>query len=256
MPMIDGHAHLNEIEDIDGVIVRAKAAGVGRVIAVGMETESNRATLELARRFPHMVLPAVGYHPWSITADGIDENLAFVRENLASCIALGEVGIDYKAKVKKPVQWDVYGRLLETALEADKPVIIHCRFSHARAFDMTIAAGIGRAVFHWYSGPEEILKKILDAGYFISTTPALAYSPPHRAAAAFSPLNRILVETDSPVEYGGRASEPADLVTTIHELAKIKNVPFEEAARITEENTRKFYGIVSSEKAPVKVGLE
>lgn len=232
MPVIDGHAHINEIEDIEGA----------------MDIESNRATLELARRFPDMILPAMGYHPWSITADGIDENLAFIRENLSSCVALGEVGIDYKAKVKKPVQWDVYERLLQMALEADRPVIIHCRFSHVRAFDMTAAAGIGRAVFHWYSGPEDILKKILDAGYFISTTPALAYSPPHRAAAAFAPLERILVETDCPVEYGGKASEPADLVTTVGELAKIKNVPFDEVARITEENTRKFYGIVNSER--------
>ncbi|MHC1728351.1 MAG: TatD family hydrolase [Syntrophobacteraceae bacterium] len=241
--MIDGHAHLSEIADIDGAMDRARSAGVGEVIAVGMEIVSNRLTLDLARRFPGRVIPAVGYHPWSITIDGIEENLAFLCENLPFCAALGEVGLDYGAKVKKKVQWAVFERLLDLAARAGRPVIIHSRYSHIRTYEMTLSSGVERAVFHWYSGPEEILKKILDSGYFISVTPALAYSPPHRAAAAFAPFERILVETDAPVEYQGRISEPADLVSTLRELAKVKGVSIEEAIRITEENTRSFYRI-------------
>lgn len=241
--MIDGHAHLNEIADIDDALGRAVSAGVEAVIAVGMDIGSNRQTLELARRFPGRVIPAVGYHPWSITAEGIEENLAFIAENLPACVALGEIGLDYGAKVKKKVQWGVFERLLDLALRADQPVIIHSRYSHSRTWQMTVSSGVERAVFHWYSGPEEILGKILDSGYFISVTPALQYSAQHRAAAAFAPLERILVETDAPVEYRGRISEPADLVITLQELAKIKGMSTEEAVHITSENTRRLYRI-------------
>ena len=239
--MIDGHAHLNEIKDIDASISRARSSGVSAIIGVGMDIESNRATLDIASRFPAIVYPAVGYSPWSIVADEIEENLAFVKDRLPSCVALGEVGIDYKTKVKKKVQWEVYEQLLSMALDADKPVIIHCRLSHTRTYEMTASAGIERAVFHWFSGEKEVLTRLLDSGYLISVTPALAYSPFDREAAAFSPLDRILVETDTPVEYQGKISEPADLILTVRELALIKGLSVEEVGRVTEQNTRSFY---------------
>jgi TatD DNase family protein len=239
--MIDGHAHLNEINDIDAAISRAASAGVYAIIGVGMDIESNRATLDIAGRFPGIVYPAVGYHPWSIVPDEIERNLAFVEERLPFCVALGEVGIDYKTKIKKQVQWEVYERLLSMAKTADKPVIIHSRFSYSRTFEMTASAGIERAVFHWFTGEKEVLTGLLDSGYIISVTPALAYSPFHRDAAAFAPLERIMVETDAPVEYQGKISEPADLILALRELARIKGISVEEAAGITELNTRSFY---------------
>ncbi len=239
--MIDGHAHLNEIKDIDASILRAASSGVSAIIGVGMDIESNRATLEIAGRFPGIVYPAVGYHPWSIAAHETEENLAFIEDRLPSCVALGEVGIDYRTKVKKKVQWEVYGRLISVAHEADKPVIIHCRFSHAHTYEMTASAGIERAVFHWFTGERAVLTRLLDSGYLISVTPALAYSPFHREAAAFAPLESIMVETDAPVQYEGKISEPADLIVTLRELARIKGISVEEAARVTEKNTRSFY---------------
>jgi TatD DNase family protein len=242
--MIDGHAHLNEIPDADGAVLRAKAAGIQAVIAVGMDVRSNLATLEIARRHPGVVYPAVGIHPWSIDSGRIEEEIAFVRENLPSCIALGEVGLDYGAKVKKKIQWSVFERLLALAAQMKKPAIIHSRYSYERTFAMAREAAVERAVFHWYSGPVEILKKILDAGYSVSATPALATSPQHRAAMELAPLDRILVETDAPVEYGGKASEPADLGLTIRELAGIKRKSTEEVAQVTEQNTRSLYAIL------------
>jgi TatD DNase family protein len=241
--MIDGHAHLNEIKDIDESIAKARSSGVSTIIGVGMDIGSNLATLEIAGRFPGIVHPAVGYHPWSIADGEIEENLDFIRQRLPHCVALGEVGIDYGARVKKKVQWEVYGKLVAIALEAEKPVIIHCRFSHRRTFEMTRSAGVRKAVFHWFTGEKEILKDLLDSGYFISVTPALAYSPYHRSAAEYAPLDRILVETDAPVEYQGKISEPADLVVTLRELAIIKGITFEEAEKITEQSTRSFYGL-------------
>ncbi len=241
--MIDTHAHLNEIEAVERALARARDAGITGIVAVGMDLDSNRATLELARRFPNLVYPAVGYHPWSLTPDGLDENLAFIREHLAHCVALGEVGLDYKAKTKKKIQQEVLAALLEIAAKAARPVIIHTRFSQPRAHRMVKEAGIAKAVFHWYSGPLEVLREILADGYFISATPALAYSPPHQAAVQVAPLAQILMETDAPVIYQEKVSEPADLHLTAQELSHLKGVPLSQVIEATTANARRFFGI-------------
>ncbi len=241
--MIDSHAHLNEIEDVDAALARAQAAGITGIVAVGMDMASNQATLELNRMFPHLVYPAVGYHPWSITPEGIEDNLAFIREHLAGCVALGEVGLDYQAKVKKKVQQEVLAALLDLAAREAKPVILHTPFSQQRALRMVKEAGIARAVFHWYSGPLEVLQEIIADGYFISATPALAYSPPHQAAVQAAPLSQILIETDAPVIYQEKASEPAHLVVTARELSRVKGIELSQVIETTTANARGFFNI-------------
>jgi len=241
--MIDCHAHLNELADPNGAITRARQAGLTGIVAVGMDVPSNQATLELARRYPDFVHPALGYHPWSITPEGVEANLGFIRKHLQECVALGEVGLDYQAKAKKKLQQEVFARLLEIAAEADLPVIVHTRFSQARAHRMLREAGISRAVFHWYSGPLDILAQILADGYLISATPALAYSPPHQAAILAAPLEQILVETDTPVTYKHLVSEPAHLLITLKELSRLKKLDSGEVAAITTATARRFFGM-------------
>ena len=108
---------------------------------------------------------------------------------------------------------------------------------------MVREAGVERAVFHWYSGPLEVLDGILADGYHVSATPALAYSPPHRTAIERTPLERILIETDAPVVYQGKVSEPADVRTTLQELSRLRHISEKELARITTDNARRFFGI-------------
>lgn len=241
--LIDGHAHLNEVDDIEGALERAAAAGVVRIVAVGMDIASNRRVLEIAASYPGLVLPSVGFHPWSISTEPIEATLAFVRTHLQFCTVLGEVGLDYKTKVKKAVQWEVFARVLGLAAEFEKPVIVHARFSHQRCHRMVSEAKIKNAVFHWYSGPLDLLEKIIADGYFVSCTPALAYSTHHRSAIRHAPLERILIETDCPVEYRGKVSEPAHLIDTLTHLSRLKELPIEQVARITSANARTFFGI-------------
>ncbi|KPJ61985.1 MAG: hypothetical protein AMJ42_00390 [Deltaproteobacteria bacterium DG_8] len=241
--MIDTHAHMNEIGKIEQTIQRAKGVGVNRIVAVGMDIDSNRATLSLARQFPEIIYPAIGYHPWSITLEGIEDNLTFIEKNLSSCIALGEVGLDYKTRMKKNIQWEVFFRILLIVKNSGRPVIVHSRFSHKRTHQMVREAGVEKAVFHWYSGPLDILDNIIEDGYFISATPALAYSLPHQTAIKRAPLERILIETDAPVEYQGKVSEPADLVITLREVSRLKGLEPDEVKRITTANAKKFFTI-------------
>lgn len=241
--MIDCHAHLDEIKDVDAALDRAQKAGITGIVAVGMDLASNKAIPELHRRFPRLVYPAVGYHPWYITPEGMEETLAFIRENLAGCVALGEVGLDYQAKVKKKLQQQVFAAVLDLAAREGKPVIIHTRFSQTRAHRMVKEAGVAKAVFHWYSGPLGVLEDILADGYFISATPALAYSPPHQAAVQAAPLGQILIETDAPVEYQGKASEPANLWITVRELSRLKGLELSQVIETTTAKAKEFYNL-------------
>jgi TatD DNase family protein len=129
------------------------------------------------------------------------------------------------------------------AIEFDRPVIVHCRFSHRRAFEMVRERKIKRAVFHWYSGPVDLLDKILTEGYFISATPALAYSPPHREAIQRAPIERILLETDTPVSYQGREARPKDVRVSLEEVAKLKRLEPSIVAMQTTANASEFFQI-------------
>jgi TatD DNase family protein len=241
--LIDAHCHLDEIHCVDASLEKAFGAGVTGIVAVGMDIGSNRQILELGRAYPQRVYPAIGYHPWRIQEEQMAETLAFIDTHLPGCVALGEVGLDYRVKVKKPLQWRVFSEVLKLAVTHKKPVIVHCRFSHARSLSMVREAGVKKAVFHWYSGPESVLDEILDSGYHVSATPALAYSPYHIAAISRCPIERILIETDAPTVFQGKGSEPATLLETLSSLARLKGLPIEKTAEITSTNAAMFYAI-------------
>jgi TatD DNase family protein len=102
---------------------------------------------------------------------------------------------------------------------------------------------IKHAVFHWYSGPVDLLDEILSMGYFISATPALVYSPPHQEAIKRAPLDRILLETDTPVSYQGREARPKDVHVSLAEVARLKRLEPYRVALQTMVNASQFFPI-------------
>ncbi len=241
--LIDAHAHLDQVIDLTESLQEARAAGVRGIIAVGMDVESNRKVLQIAEANPGYVYPALGYHPWEIQEEEVEANLSFIRDHVREGVALGEIGLDYKVKVEKELQWRVFGEILDMALESDRPIIVHCRFSHRRAFEIIRERKIKRAVFHWYSGPVDLLDRILSQGYFISATPALVYSPPHREAIQRAQVERILLETDTPVSYQGREARPKDVRISLEEVAKLKRLGPLLVAMQTTANSSEFFQV-------------
>lgn len=242
--LIDIHAHLDELNDLSSSLIEAREVGVAAIVAVGSNLDSNKKTMEIAAANPHYVYPAIGYHPWDIKEEEIEKNLLFLQENLGKCIALGEIGLDYKAKVKKEIQHKVFGALLDLAAQFNKPIIIHCRYSHERALKMILEKKIERAVFHWYSGSLEILDEIIRQGYFVSATPALLYSLHHQEAIKKAPLERILLETDTPVIYQGIESRPKHVRITLDQVAKLKGLDISFVAEETTAHARHFFQII------------
>ena len=241
--LVDSHAHLDELNDLPETLQEAKAAGLYGIIAVGINIESNEKVLKIAKTNMQYLYPALGYHPWEIREEEVEGNLTYIRDHVEEGVALGEIGLDYKIKIKKELQREVFGGLLDIAFESDKPVIIHCRYSHRRAFEMVKEKRIKKAVFHWYSGPIDLLDKILSEGYFISATPALVYSPLHQEAIKRAPIEKILLETDTPVNYQGKEVRPKDVQITLREVARLKGLDPLAVSQQTTANTSFFFHI-------------
>ncbi len=242
MELVDSHAHLDELPGLPEELREAKRVGVVAVVGVGMEKESNVKILELAGEHRGFVFPAIGLHPWSLPPDP-EQELEFLRRRAGEVVALGEVGMDLKIPKPPELQRRALRGVLEVAEEYQKPLILHCRWAWKEVLEEVRGRSLPPSVFHWYSGPQELVGEILDLGHYLSATPALEYSPPHRSALSACPVERILLETDSPVRYRGRDSRPADVVRSLKALSQLKGMEEEEVARLTTENARRVLGI-------------
>ncbi|MFH1821417.1 MAG: TatD family hydrolase [Methanobacteriota archaeon] len=242
MRLIDGHAHLEDAPNLDSEISHAKTNGLVAVIAVGSDEKSNDAVLKISTRYADFVLPAMGLHPWNIR-DNVDDMIKSIETNIKKCVAIGEVGLDFKYQTPRELQIEAFKRVLGLATRYDKPVIIHSRWAWKEAFEMVRDASAKRTVFHWYSGPIDILREILTLGCYVSATPAAEYSEPHKLALKEVPLDRLLLETDSPVKYRGTASTPSDVLKTLKAVAQLKGIDEREVAETTTKNAIELFNL-------------
>jgi TatD DNase family protein len=250
--LIDTHAHLDEIEDLEETIAAARAAGVTAVIAIGSGDESNQKVLDFSRAYKDFVYPALGLHPWNLKEVEIERTLEFIRANSDKSVGIGEIGLDYHKRVRAVAEKDIQKRILKELLriakECHKPATIHSRYAWRDALDLVEEAEIEKAVFHWYTGTSSVLKDIVRQSYFISATPAVEYHEEHRRAVKEIPLDRLLLETDCPVTYRRGTewefeSRPADLQCVLRGVAELKGLPEAQIAEVTTGNALKFFNV-------------
>jgi TatD DNase family protein len=243
LKLIDTHAHLDEIADLEGAIRRAKESGVQAIVGVGSDLQSNEKILHLTAQYPNYVFPALGLHPWRLEGEDLQESFSFIEGNLSKCLALGEIGLDFAIRTPREAQREVLRALLRIARGEAKPVLLHARRAWAETLELLVEQGISKAVFHWYSGPTDVLKQILEQGYLISATPAAMHSDRHRQALKEAPLERILLETDAPEVYQGKASEPKDLAASLQAVSELKEERMEKIAAQVLKNTLNFFSL-------------
>jgi TatD DNase family protein len=242
MKLVDTHAHIEEVNDLESVIQRAKMNNVIAIIAVGSSIKSNYGVLSLASKYKGFIYPSIGIHPIEAQTD-VELASTQIISNIDHCVAIGEIGLDYQYDVNKTKQKETFENMLQISKKIGKPVSLHSRKAWDDVFSLVQSVGISKAVFHWYSGPNEVLKKILDNGYFISATPAVWHSLKHRNAIEMTPVESILLETDTPVKYGGVPSEPSDVTKVLDMVSKIKNISIDKLADITTNNACKLFNI-------------
>jgi len=245
--LIDSHVHMESFEDRDVIVQQSKDSGVDTIICVGGSLESSKVAKQLALEHPGYLYPALGVHPSEVLKDDIDAAIAYLRENLDGCVAVGEIGLDYAYSFAKPKDVRakmrvIFSRFLEVAAEFDLPVSVHSRSAYKDSLELAVAAGV-EGVFHWYDGPVHTLKNILDASFYVSATPSVAYSKGARAVMTEAPIDRILVETDSPVYLRNlaRRSTPVDVKLVVDALAELKGMDSSEVSLVTARNAERLF---------------
>jgi len=252
--LFDTHAHLHFpefAEDLDAVLERARAAGVRRMLTIGTETATSREAVAMAQGRPD-VWAAVGVHPHD-AADADDAALAEI-ERLAGesrVVAIGEIGLDYFRDLSpRPLQGDVFRKLLALAERVARPVLIHCRDAHADVLGILEEARPSRGgIMHCFSGDVAIARRCLDVGLHISLAGPVTY-PNARAlpdVARFVPADRLLVETDCPFlppqGYRGQRNEPAYLALTAARVAELRGERLPELAARLTANACALFGV-------------
>lgn len=254
--IIDTHAHIDELENPESALSKARGAGVAAIIAVGSNHQSNQKVLEICTKYPSFLYPALGLHPCelgSLEPSQIDHTLKAIEERAPDIVAIGEIGLDYDKRVvkvaPKELQKEVLKRLLALARKHQKPVSIHSRYAWKDCFDLVKEAKIDKVCFHWFTGFSSVLKDIIDSCYFISATPAAEYHQEHRRAIKETPLERLLLETDCPVVYGREIkyrSEPADILRSLSSAAAAKGISEDSLAQQTTYNAVQLFGLAPS----------
>jgi TatD DNase family protein len=265
MTLFDVHAHLTHprmADDLPDVIARARSAGLTTIIVNGLNPRDNDAVLELARAQP-IVKPALGFYPvdavlCQMRAAGIDypreghecttaEGIAYVREHVDSAFAVGEIGLDghWVPEAFWAEQEAAFRALVEIAIEADKPIIIHTRKREARAFEVLQELGARRVDWHCFGGRVKLARRIAEHGHYLSIPANARRSESFTRMLQTLPRERVLLETDCPylAPEPGVRNEPASVAGTAIYAAEIWGVPEQEARAQLANNFTELFGV-------------
>jgi TatD DNase family protein len=255
--LVDSHCHLDFDDfsgDLDGIVGRARAAGVGRIVTISTRVARQAGLVAIAERYLD-VYCSIGTHPHYAHEEldlGVEDLVKRTRH--AKTVAIGEAGLDRHYDFS-PIEAQAQGfrRHIAAARETGLPLVIHSRDADAEMaaiLEEETGKGAFAAVLHCFTGGRELAERAIALGLFISFTGILTFkkSEELRAIAAALPADRILVETDAPYlapgRHRGKRNEPAFVIETAKVLAQARDVSFEEVARQTTENFFRLFSKV------------
>jgi TatD DNase family protein len=251
--MIDAHCHLEYErfdEDREEVIQRTKKELKAIVTSVA-EPKYTEKALEISEKHRGFIFLCLGFHPECLkdfTEKQIEEYMQLIKNLKDKVVGIGEIGLDYywikDSKTREETK-EVFKQFLELAKELKKPVVIHSRDAEKDCLKI-LEDFPGKILLHCYSGPPEIPRNLPD-NYFVSIPPIIVRSRKHSLLAELTPLEKILLETDSPwlSPTKGR-NEPLNIKITAEKIAGIKKIPFEKIWKQMGDNAIKFFDLTKA----------
>lgn len=250
----DTHAHLDDpvyTEDFAEVAARMQSSGIFRVTNVGCDLPSSERSVKLAQDYD-FIYAAIGIHPHN-AAEATDETWAklLLLAKQQKVLAWGEIGLDYYRDLSPhSIQKEIFIQQIKLANEVGLPIIIHNRDAHQDILEI-VKAHLPKygGVFHCYSGSWEMAKVLLNLGFYLSFAGPVTYKNARHTVevAVHAPMDRILVETDSPYltpePQRGKRNEPTYVRKIVEKLAEIKNLPFEDVALQTTCNAETIFNL-------------
>jgi TatD DNase family protein len=247
MRWIDDHCHLErDPARADAQVAAAAEAGVARLITVGCDVAQSADYVQAARRHPGVVWATAGVHPHDAkdSIEGLEDLLA-----APEVMAVGECGLDFHYDHSpRDVQRDVFASQVQMAHAHDLALVIHTREAWAETFDVLAAEGVPeRTVFHCFTGGPDEARRCLGLGAVLSFSGIVTFpsATELHAAATLCPLDRLLVETDSPyltpVPHRGQPNQPAWVTFVGDAIARLHAVPVDEVAAATWATAARTY---------------
>ena len=249
--LVDSHAHLDDpafAADLPAVLERAREAGVERIVTIGTGLDSSRRARDIAESRPEVYF-SPGIHPHEADQPGDVEALRPLAAH-PRAVAVGETGLDYVKNYSSVAnQKALFVKHLEIALEADKPVSIHCREAHPDAIAILRAHAPLRGVIHCFSGSWPDAEAYLGLNFYLSIAGPVTYPSAKdlREVVRMIPLDRLMIETDCPLlppqKFRGKRNEPSYVRYAAAEIANVHGVTMEELATATSRNARALFGL-------------
>ncbi len=255
----DTHVHFDDfVKDgsLDAVLEHAEAAGVGQMIAIGGNPEANELALKLAGEHPEIFRATVGFDRYLA---GETHDMSALRELALKpeVVAIGETGLDYFYEPEKATeQKELFFQCMEIAAEVQKPVIVHTRDADDDTLGMlTDFSKVWKGdptrigVLHCFTRDEAFACALLDLGFYISLSGIVTFrnADPLRDVAKMIPMDRLLIETDSPylapMPHRGKRNEPAFVSDVAKRLAEVRGVAVEEIAEVSTANAMRLFGL-------------
>lgn len=255
--LVDSHCHLDFPDfaaELDAVVDRARAAGVGRLVTISTRVKRHAQVLAIAERFPE-VFCSVGTHPNHAHEElDIDAKVLIGIAKHPKVVAIGEAGLDYFRNTSpRDAQAAGLRQHIAAARETGLPLVIHsrdCDADMAQTLKEESGKGAFAAVLHCFTGGRDLAFTAIELGHYVSFTGILTFknSVALREIAAALPADRVMVETDAPYlapgPYRGKRNEPSYVVETAKVLADARGVSLEEITRQTTENFFRLFNKV------------
>lgn len=252
--LIDTHCHLDDVRligDEEQVLGNAKEFGVELMVTIGTDEQTSAAAAKIASRHPGKVYHTVGAHPSDVDRFGeaeLAEIERLARETRPK--AIGEIGLDYYHDSDRAKQAVVFERMIGLARELSLPIVIHDRDAHEDIHRILSEKAKGlKILMHCYSAGPEFVDRFMALGCLFSIAGPVTFKngQEHRDAVTKIPLDRLVVETDSPyltpMPHRGKRNEPAFVKFTAEKVAEVKGLSLDEVAIATTQNARNFFGI-------------
>lgn len=253
--LVDSHCHLDrlKLDKYDGDLTRAlqaaRDAGVGKMLCVGISLDNREAVTSLAESFDDVVA-SVGVHPLDVESGLATEAQLVSWGQHPKVVALGESGLDYYySDESKLIQQESFAVHLRAAAQAELPVIVHTRDARQDTLDLIAEHGSQESagVLHCFTESWEMAKAAMDMNYYVSLSGIVTFKNAEelREVARKMPLDRLLVETDSPylapIPYRGKPNEPAYVREVAQFVADLKGISFDKLCEITGDNFHRLF---------------
>lgn len=247
---IDLHCHLDILENIEEKVKNAKEAGVTKILAAGLNPESNRKVLELSKKYDN-VFAVCGIYPIDAMETetdmkhniDVDAEIDFIKKNSDKIVAIGEIGLDYHTGNRGNGQKELFRKMIELAIELDKPVIVHSRKAELDVIEVLEEYDYKKIIIHCFCGKKKLMQRIKQNGWYFTVPTSVVRAQQFQDMVKEVNISHLFCETDSPflTPFKEGWNEPAFVVESYKKIAEIKNMDLEEVKNNIFMNYQKLF---------------